>query len=118
MGECIMKKLLLLLFSLMLSFNSYGGGIDGKGLKIIWKRFSYTEDGTRYIKFDKEKTAELKAASDKIKKIPKDKIVYCHCVSGGRVMPASAILQKIGYDVRPLKPGYKDPLKAGFEKAK
>ena len=52
------------------------------------------------------------------KKISKDKIIYCHCVSGGRVMPASAILQKIGYDVRPLKPGYKDLLKAGFEKAK
>ena len=50
--------------------------------------------------------------------ISKDKIIYCHCVSGGRVMPASAILQKIGYDVRPLKPGYKDLLKAGFEKAK
>ena len=52
------------------------------------------------------------------KKIPKGKIIYCHCVSGGRVMPASAILQKIGYDVRPLKSGYKDLLKAGFEKAK
>ena len=54
-GVINMKKLLLILFSLMLSFNSYGGSIDGKGLKIIWKRFSYTEDGTRYIKFDKEK---------------------------------------------------------------
>jgi len=53
-----------------------------------------------------------------VAKIPKDKIVYCHCVSGGRVMPASAILQKLGYDARPLKPGYKDLLKAGFQKAK
>jgi len=51
-------------------------------------------------------------------KLPKDKIVYCHCVSGGRVLPASAILQKLGYDVRPLKPGYDLLLKAGFEKAK
>ena len=50
--------------------------------------------------------------------LPKDKIVYCHCVSGGRVMPASAILHKLGYDARPLKSGYKDLLKAGFEKAK
>ena len=84
-GVINMKKLLLILFSLMLSFNSYGGSIDGKGLKcedvsgrnsqpiymwfsdgffqiptiqgskIIWKRFLYTEDGTRYIQFDKEK---------------------------------------------------------------
>lgn len=51
-------------------------------------------------------------------KLPKDKIIYCHCVSGGRVLPASAILQKLGYDVRPLKPGYESLLKAGFENAK
>ncbi|MDG2214463.1 MAG: rhodanese-like domain-containing protein [Verrucomicrobiota bacterium] len=49
--------------------------------------------------------------------LPKDIIVYCHCVSGGRVMPASAILQKLGYDARPLKAGYRDLLKAGFTKA-
>jgi len=51
-------------------------------------------------------------------KLPKDKIVYCHCLSGGRVLPASAILQKLGYDVRPLKSGYESLLKAGFKKAK
>ena len=51
-------------------------------------------------------------------KLSKDKIVYCHCVSGGRVLPASAILQKLGYDARPLKSGYELLLKAGFEKAK
>ena len=28
-----MKKLLLLLFSILISFNSYGGSADGKGLK-------------------------------------------------------------------------------------
>ena len=51
-------------------------------------------------------------------KLPKDKIVYCHCLSGGRVLPASAILQKLGYDARPLKSGYESLLKAGFKKAK
>ena len=51
-------------------------------------------------------------------KLPKDRIVYCHCLSGGRVLPASAILQKLGYDARPLKSGYESLLKAGFEKAK
>jgi phage shock protein E len=56
-------------------------------------------------------------ATNLTQKIPKDKIVYCHCASGGRVMPASAILQKLGYDARPLKSGYRDLLKAGFEKA-
>lgn len=48
-------------------------------------------------------------------KLSKDKIIYCHCVSGGRVMPASRILHQQGYDVRPLKPGYDDLVGAGFE---
>ena len=48
-------------------------------------------------------------------KLSKDKIIYCHCVSGGRVMPASRILHQQGYDVRPLKPGYDDLVEAGFE---
>jgi rhodanese-related sulfurtransferase len=43
-----------------------------------------------------------------------DKIIYCHCRSGGRVLVATPILQKMGYDVRPLKAGYADLLKAGF----
>ena len=51
------------------------------------------------------------------KNLPKDKIIYCHCAAGGRVMPASAILHKMGYDIRPLKAGYKDLLKVGFNKA-
>ena len=79
-----MKKLLLILFSLILSFESFGGSIDGKGLKcehyhgpyekpiymwfndgffeipiiegttIKWKRYTYTEWGTKYILFNKE----------------------------------------------------------------
>ena len=48
-------------------------------------------------------------------KLSKDKIIYCHCVSGGRVMPASKILHQQGYDVRPLKPGYDDLVESGFE---
>ena len=48
-------------------------------------------------------------------KLSREKIIYCHCVSGGRVMPASKILHQQGYDVRPLKPGYDDLVEAGFE---
>lgn len=48
-------------------------------------------------------------------KLSKNKIIYCHCVSGGRVMPASRILHQQGYDVRPLKLGYDDLVGAGFE---
>ena len=56
-------------------------------------------------------------AGDVAKVIPKDKIVYCHCGSGVRCLKAADELKKLGYDVRPLKPGYADLLKAGFAPA-
>ena len=46
--------------------------------------------------------------------LPRDKIIYCHCLVGGRCMEAAAILAPLGYDVRPLKSGYPQLLKAGF----
>jgi len=46
--------------------------------------------------------------------LPKDKIVYCHCLAGGRCLEAAAILAPLGYDVRPLKPGYPELIQAGF----
>ena len=56
-------------------------------------------------------------AEDVAKVAPKDKIVYCHCGSGVRCLKAADELKKLGYDVRPLKPGYADLLKAGFAPA-
>jgi phage shock protein E len=50
--------------------------------------------------------------------LPKDKIIYAHCARGGRCVIAASLLQKNGYQIRPLKPGYNQLLKAGFEKAK
>ncbi len=50
-------------------------------------------------------------------KLPKDKIVYTHCVVGKRSVTACQILEEHGYKVRPLKPGYKELLGAGFKKA-
>lgn len=52
------------------------------------------------------------------KDAPKDKIVYCHCKSGGRALIAADLLKDLGYDVRPLKQGYDQLLEAGFQKAK
>jgi rhodanese-related sulfurtransferase len=49
--------------------------------------------------------------------LPKDKIIYCHCLMGGRCVDAAAILAPLGYDVRPLKPGYPQLVKAGFPAA-
>ena len=56
-------------------------------------------------------------AEDVAKIIPKDKVVYCHCGSGVRCLKAADELKKLGYDVRPLKDGYKDLLNAGFAPA-
>lgn len=50
--------------------------------------------------------------------LPKNKIIYAHCARGGRCLTAAVLLQRSGYSVRPLKPGYKQLLEAGFEKAK
>lgn len=49
--------------------------------------------------------------------IPADRIVYAHCASGKRCLDAADRLIKLGYDVRPLKAGYRDLLEAGFKKA-
>jgi rhodanese-related sulfurtransferase len=64
--------------------------------------------------------SELKDGVDKQKlagKLPKEKIVYTHCKAGGRCVKAAEVLEKLGYDVRPLKPGYEELLKAGFKQA-
>ncbi len=49
--------------------------------------------------------------------LPKDKIIYCHCLVGGRCLAAADILGRLGYDVRPLKPGYPQLIQAGFPAA-
>jgi phage shock protein E len=54
--------------------------------------------------------------ADLIKMLPKDKIVYTHCRGGNRALACGEILKKHGFDVRPLKSGYKDLVEAGFEK--
>jgi rhodanese-related sulfurtransferase len=52
------------------------------------------------------------------KTLPKRKIVYTFCAVGMRARTAAFALQKHGYTVRALKPGYDDLLKAGFKKVK
>ncbi|MDY3552218.1 rhodanese-like domain-containing protein [Gemmata sp. JC717] len=56
-------------------------------------------------------------AEDVAKIAPKNKVVYLHCGSGVRCLKAADELKKLGYDARPLKPGYADLLKAGFAPA-
>jgi rhodanese-related sulfurtransferase len=52
------------------------------------------------------------------KTLPKQKIVYTFCVVGMRAKAAAIKLEKYGYNVRPLKPGYDELIKAGFPKGK
>src|SRR5262249_20068846 len=55
------------------------------------------------------------AIKDKLAKgLPKDRIVYCHCAKGVRALTAGSILEKLGYDVRPLAAGFDDLRGAGF----
>lgn len=51
------------------------------------------------------------------KRLPNERIVYTYCAVGVRSCTAADVLVKHGYDVRPLKPGYKDLLAAGFKRA-
>jgi rhodanese-related sulfurtransferase len=52
------------------------------------------------------------------KNLPKDKILYSFCVVGMRAKAAATKLEKYGYTVRALKPGYEELAKAGFKKGK
>ena len=50
--------------------------------------------------------------------IPSGKAVYLHCASGIRSFKAADVLKSAGIETKPLKAGYSDLLKAGFEQAK
>jgi phage shock protein E len=50
------------------------------------------------------------------KKLPQKKILYTFCVVGMRARIAAFELEKQGYTVRALRPGYEDLVKAGFKK--
>jgi rhodanese-related sulfurtransferase len=52
-----------------------------------------------------------------VERLPKDKIVYLHCASGKRCLVVADLLEKQGFpsgSVRPIKPGYRDLIGAGF----
>jgi phage shock protein E len=57
-------------------------------------------------------------SKDELAQLPKDKILYVHCVVGKRALMAGNVVEKLGYTVRPIKSGYKELLEAGLPKAK
>jgi len=79
------------------------GHVDGATLVIL------SELGKR------QSDPEFVEALDKklSKKIP----LYVHCKSGGRCLIASKILLDLGYEARPLKPGFEELIEAGFPQA-
>jgi rhodanese-related sulfurtransferase len=54
------------------------------------------------------------APADLARVLPQDKIIYCHCLAGGRCLLAADILKPLGYDVRPLGQSYEELVAAGF----
>lgn len=59
-----------------------------------------------------------KKSDQLLEKLPKDKIIYTYCAVGYRSSRAGKIIVKHKFDVRPLKPGFEDLVKAGFEPEK
>lgn len=53
-------------------------------------------------------------ASDLGARLPRDKILYCHCLRGGRALLAAELLRKLGHECRPLKAGPKELAAGGF----
>jgi len=73
-------------------------------------------DGALFVPLSwlKAESKTDKFAEEAAEKLPAKKVIYLHCRSGGRVLPAAGILKKAGYDVRPLKWGFDDLKDAGF----
>ncbi|MGD9722291.1 MAG: rhodanese-like domain-containing protein [Pirellulales bacterium] len=64
------------------------------------------------------KSAQTAEAKDALaKQLPPGQIVYTHCARGVRAVLAADILEKLGYDVRALKPGFEQLRDAGFPAA-
>lgn len=61
-----------------------------------------------------EEARDVKAS---LARLPQDRIIYTHCAVGVRSLKAAELLKRHGYNVRPLKAGYAELLKAGFKDA-
>lgn len=78
-------------------------------------RAGHLEDATHLPLSELRKNLDAEAVK---RKLPKNKIIYTHCKVGARALTSGIILERLGYDVRPLEPGYDELIRAGFPKAK
>lgn len=79
-----------------------------------WKA-GHLEDATHLPLSAIRKTFDAEVIKQKL---PKNKIIYTHCKVGARALTSAIILEKLGYDVRALEPGYDELIRSGFPKAK
>ena len=93
---------------------------DGKAILVDVREQKEWDEGhiAGAVLMPKSKLDVEKEAAALVQKLDKAKIIYTHCKAGRRALACGDILKKQGFDVRPLKPGYEELLKAGFEKAK
>lgn len=52
-----------------------------------------------------------------LSRLPKTKVLYTYCVVGRRALTAANVLEKHGYKVHAIKPGYRELVEAGFPSA-
>jgi rhodanese-related sulfurtransferase len=69
------------------------------------------------ILMPQSKLKDEAVAAELAKKLDKSKVIYTHCRAGRRALTCGEILKKQGFDVRPLKAGFDELVKEGFEKA-
>jgi rhodanese-related sulfurtransferase len=85
--------------------------------KTEWEQ-GHLSDAIWFPVDDLRKLKTDSALRDKLAKaVPIDRIVYCHCAKGVRALTAGGILEGLGYDARPLKPGFDELRNSGFEVA-
>ena len=65
-----------------------------------------------------KKSNPSKEVQKVLSSLNKNEPIYLHCRSGRRVLTATPLLKRMGFDVRPLKAGFDELRKNGFEVAK
>jgi len=83
-----------------------------------WDR-GHLQDAQLLSLSELKRAASDTAVKEKLAKdLPKDRIIYCDCQRGVRALMAGTLLERLGYDVRPLALGYDELLEAGFPASK
>ncbi|MCA9188487.1 MAG: rhodanese-like domain-containing protein [Pirellulaceae bacterium] len=133
MYEKLIRYSLLMIVTVAVSAGSLLAGDHTKdSLATVQKRMKDEEAILIDVREQKEwdvrhlKDAELVPMSDLqspqlrekwLKELPKDKIIYCHCKSGGRALHIADMLKELGYDCRALPQKYEELVKSGFAEA-